>query len=286
MHHCTLKEVCRPLTAFFLFCHTVLTSWRKTSNPYVENSTCRCFHIEHVVPLVNNVTQRVRSSHSSSAICERFWHPASIVKTPKECSSLQGERCSPACQTPSGSWSLPFNLLRSWVWQRKDIFGNEGHKKGNYKEDAVREVCHSPVSTYFSQRSHGGILEPTDCFFGCCVGVHVLAFSVSHAHTDTHTRTLSFESSKSPFTLQNTHTPCPVCLGALHQHTHSLLPMPSLRNTLHRGPPLPYCPSIWLVPFVQHILLAADGKLLRAGGAVGACPDLLKTYNMTWDLAF
>lgn len=110
--------------------------------------------------------------------------------------------------------------------------------------------------------------------------VHVC--SLTHART----HALAFESSKSPFILQNPHTLHPVSLGTLHQHTRSLQPMRSLRHTLHRGPPSPYCPFIWLLPFVPHILLVADGKLLKAGGAAGPCLDLLKNYNMTLDFRF
>lgn len=110
----------------------------------------------------------------------------------------------------------------------------------------------------------GAYLNWQTAVLGCCVQ-RARLLSLTGTRTHTH----AFERSKSPFTLQNphsAHTPRPVCLGTLHQHTHSLLPMHSLRHTLHRGPPSPYCPSIWLVPFVPHILLAADGKLLQAGG--------------------
>lgn len=40
-----------------------------------------------------------------------------------------------------------------------------------------------------------------------------------HSHTGRHP--LSFENPQSPFTLQNPHTPRPVCLGTLHQRTHA-----------------------------------------------------------------
>ncbi len=47
------------------------------------------------------------------------------------------------------------------------------------------EVRHPPISTfYFSQRSHGGILEPTDCSFS-----PTLACCDTHTHTHTHKHT-------------------------------------------------------------------------------------------------
>lgn len=171
-------------------------------------------------------------------------------------------------------------------------------KRSSYKELVVPEVCYPPVSTYFSQRSHGGILEPTDCScsptLDCC-DTH------EHVHKHTHTHTLS------TFTLTHGDTPPSFFFLTVHNHhslckihthhvpsawvhfintrTHTLPHMHAQTHTrthFTEGPS-PQCPSIWLVPFVPHVLSVADGKLLRAGGAVrphdgSACPDLLKTY--------
>lgn len=92
------------------------------------------------------------------------------------------------------------------------------------------------------------------------VRVHLLPLCVSHMRA--HMRLIL----KSLFILPNPHTLHPARLGTLYQHTHSLQPVRALRHTLNRGRPSPFCPSIWLVPFVPHIMLAADGKLLQAGG--------------------
>lgn len=277
----TKEGVMHSTEIFFYLPRQTLTRWRKTLNPYVKNSKCRRFHTDHVVPLVNNVIQWVRPSQSSSAVCVRFCHQASIGlnTTPeqnfRENSVRQRFRdCRGLCPLICLSLTVHRYFWKQWT------------QKSNYKEVAVRKVCH-PLSRPTSHGGHMGAYLNQQTF-GCCVKracAHVCSLlSLSLALARTHT--LAFESSKSPFILQNPHTLHPVCLGTLHQHTHSLQPVHSLRHTLHRGPPSPYCPSIWLVPFVPHILLAADGKLLRAGGAAGPCSDLLKNYNMTWHLAF
>lgn len=154
-------------------------------------------------------------------------------------------------------------------------------KRKSYKELVVLEACHPPVSTHFSQRSHGGILEPADCSFSStldCCDTHTRAQTHTYTHACKHTYTasltqglqhslshrednpLSFESSQSPFTRQNPHTPRPVCLG--HTHTHT----PAHAHTLHKGPlallPLHLAGAICSTRFV-----GADRKLLQAGGA-------------------
>lgn len=171
-------------------------------------------------------------------------------------------------------------------------------KRKSYKELVVLEACHPPVSTHFSQRSHGGILEPADCSFSStlvCCDTHTRAQTHTYTHACKHTYTasltqglqhslshrednpLSFESSQSPFTRQNPHTPRPVCLG--HTHTHTL---PHMHTHFTKGPS-PYCHSIWLVPFVPHVLSALTescSKLVVPHDG-GACPDLWETYVMT-----
>lgn len=109
------------------------------------------------------------------------------------------------------------------------------------------------------------------------------------AFTFTHTPlTLVWQS---PFTQQNhTHHILSTCLLG-YTISHTPLHVCTLRHTHFTEGPSPCCPSIWPVPFVPHALLAVDRKLLWAGGAVGPhdgsiCPDLLKTYVMTWDVAF
>lgn len=116
-----------------------------------------------------------------------------------------------------------------------------------------KKACLPPALTlYFSQLSHGGILEPADRFFSpspaCC---DICTQARTHKHTpsltegsDIHSHTgrhpLSFENPQSPFTLQNPHTPRPVCLGTLHQRTHAPAYThtltPTCAYTLHRGP--------------------------------------------------
>lgn len=197
---------------------------------------------------------------------------------------LCGGRHSAACQRPSGSWALPFNLLRRWIWLRKYIFGSDGHKKETTKKMRSQKSV-VLLSGPTSHSGHmGAYLNWQTVVLAAVLDVHVCSLSHMHAHA----HTLAFESPKSPFTLQNpqcrTHTAS--CLFGYTSSAHTLTPAHALTqtHTHHRGPPSPYCPSIWLVPFVPHILLAADGKLLQ--GAAGACPDLLKTYNITWDSAF
>lgn len=172
------------------------------------------------------------------------------------------------------------------------------------------EFCHPSASAfYFSHRSHGGILELTDCSFlptlDCC-DTHTCTHTHKHTHALTHRGlrhslshretpplfwkyTIAIHSAKSTHTTScllgytsSTHTSSRTRTlkhARTHAHTHA--------HTSQRAP-RPYCPSIWLVPFVPHVLSVADGKLLRAGGAVrphdgSTCPDLLKTYVMTWD---
>lgn len=87
----------------------------------------------------------------------------------------------------------------------------------------------------------------------------VVTHTRAHTHTNTHTLSLtegsdihshtgrhplSFENTQSPFTLQNPHTPRPVCLGTLHQRTQAHAHARSNTHarththmhTLHRGP--------------------------------------------------
>lgn len=109
-----------------------------------------------------------------------------------------------------------------------------------------------------------------------------------HSHTGRHP--LSFENPQSPFTLQNPHTPRPVCLGTLHQRTHA----PAYTDThtySHRlgrthftEGPSPYCLSIWLVTFVSHFLSVTDENLLGAGGAAGTrhASLVLPCWNRMW----
>lgn len=120
-------------------------------------------------------------------------------------------------------------------------------------------------------------------FWAAVFSVHVCSLSKgTRTHTCLWTLKITIHSTKST---QGTHTAS--CLFGYTSSAHTLTPAHALTQThTSQRPPSPYCPSIWLVPFVPHILLAADGKLLQAGGAEGACPDLLKTYNITWDSAF
>lgn len=139
----------------------------------------------------------------------------------------------------SGDFSL--NLSSSCVSGKVTLKKCDRHRQHRVERKITTnllhpDVCHPPDSAlYFSHRSHGGILEPTDCSFSptldCC-DTH----AHTHAHTYTHTPSLtrgsdihshtgrhplSFQNTQSPFTLQNPHTPRPVWLGTLHQHTHA-----------------------------------------------------------------
>ncbi len=169
------------------------------------------------------------------------------------------------------------------------------------------EVRHPPISTfYFFQRSHGGILEPTDCSFlptlDCCdTHTHACTHTNTHTHTpaltggsDIHSHTgrhpLSIENTQSPFTLQNPHTPRPVCSATLHQHTRAPAHARSdtHTHTSQRAPRLIAPPLGWFHLF-HTFCRWLTGKLLRAGGAGrphdgSACPDLFKTCVMTCDL--
>lgn len=90
---------------------------------------------------------------------------------------------------------------------------------------------------------------------------------------------------------KSTHTTS-ARLHFIHNHSvpraRTLTHTPTLSHTrthFSEGPSS-YCPSIWLVPFVPHVLSVAAEKLLWAGGAVrphdgGACPDLWKTFVVT-----
>lgn len=128
-------------------------------------------------------------------------------------------------------------------------------------------------------------------------------------HTRLHSqRTLTFTlvrghtpplPSPRPFKIHNHHSLCkihthhvcsatlypqPLCPTCTHTHTHT--PTLSHTRTHFSEGPSSYCPSIWLVPFVPHVLSVAAEKLLWAGGAVrphdgGACPDLWKTFVVT-----
>ena len=140
----------------------------------------------------------------------------------------------------------------------------------------------------------------------------VVTHTHTHTRTQTHTHALTHKGlrhslshretpplfSKYTITIhsaKSTHTTS--CLVGYTSSAHTRSCTRTLRHThtcacththarFTEGPS-PYCPSIWLVPFVPHVLSLVDGELLQAGGAVrphdgGACPDMLETYVMTW----
>lgn len=104
-------------------------------------------------------------------------------------------------------------------------------KKSNCKDVAVRKVYHPPSRPTPHSGHMGAYLNQQTAFLATVLNVRVHAFALSLARARTHT--LAFESSKSPFILQNPHTLHPICLGTLHQrtHTHTLPPARALSQT-------------------------------------------------------
>lgn len=138
-------------------------------------------------------------------------------------------------------------------------FWKQWTQQSNYKEVAVRKVCHPPSRPTSHSGHMGAYLNQQTAFLAAVLNVCTPLLSLAHACT----HALAFESSKSPFILQNPHTLHPVCQGTLHQHTHSLQPMHSQTHTSQRAPfallPLHLAGAICSTHFVSGWWKAAPG---------------------------
>lgn len=212
----TKEGVMHSTEIFFYLPRQTLTRWRKTLNPYVKNSKCRRFHTDHVVPLVNNVIQWVRPSQSSSAVCVRFCHQASIgLNTTPE----QNFRENSVRQRFRDCRGLCPLICLSLIVHR--YFWKQWTQKSNYKEVAVRKVCH-PLSRPTSHGGHMGAYLNQQTF-GCCVKracAHVcslLSLSLALARTRLPLKAQNHHS----FYKIHTHCILSVWVHFISTHTHS-----------------------------------------------------------------
>lgn len=215
-----------------------------------------------MVPLVNGVTQ------TFTQLSDHLWEIPPSGLHPRNTTREQIFRENAVCQRvrdPLDHGLCPL-ICRAAESDCAKIFLEAMDTKRKLQRRCGLRILSSPSRPTSHSGHMGAYFNWRTAVLGCCVQrARLLSLTGTRTHTRLWTLKITIHSTKST---QRAHTPRPVCLGTLHQHTHSLLPMHSLRHTLHRGPPSPYCPSIWLVPFVPHILLAADGKLLQAGGVL------------------